>query len=88
MNAREAMRRRAAKAAAEPVPETSHADAMTTGEVEEFDQAYAEAAFGDALAQAVYDRRIALGWTKAELARRVGLNERVASALLRTAADR
>ncbi|WP_406284308.1 helix-turn-helix domain-containing protein [Embleya sp. NBC_00896] len=77
MNAREAMRRRAAKAAAEPVPETSHADAMTTGEVEEFDQAYAEAALGDAMAQAVYDRRIALGWTKAELARRAGMNERV-----------
>ncbi|MYW04543.1 helix-turn-helix domain-containing protein [Streptomyces sp. SID3343] len=50
---------------------------MTTREVEEFDQAYAEAALGDAMAQAVYDRRIALGWTKAELARRAGMNERV-----------
>ncbi|MFJ8747385.1 helix-turn-helix domain-containing protein [Embleya sp. NPDC127516] len=50
---------------------------MTTGEVEEFDQAYAEAALGDAMAQAVYDRRVALGWTKAELACRVGMNERV-----------
>ncbi|MGC0415236.1 helix-turn-helix domain-containing protein [Embleya sp. AB8] len=77
MNSREAMRRRAAKDATEPVPETTHADAMTVGEVEEFDQAYAEAALGDAMAQAVYDRRIALGWTKAELARRAGMNERV-----------
>ncbi len=77
MNAREAMRQRAAKAAAESVPDTSHADGMLTAEVEEFDHAYAEAALGDAMAQAVYDRRTELGWTKVELARRAGMNERV-----------
>lgn len=77
MNAREAMRRKAAKAAAEATPDTSHADAMTADETAAFDQAYTEAALGDAMAQAVYDRRTELGWTKAELARRTGMNERV-----------
>ncbi|WP_436774969.1 helix-turn-helix domain-containing protein [Yinghuangia sp. YIM S09857] len=79
MDAREAMRRRSAKAQAEAeaAPDTSHAAAMTAGDVAEFDQAYAEAALGDAMAQAVYDRRVQLAWSKAELARRAGMNERV-----------
>ncbi|NUU26428.1 MAG: hypothetical protein HOV68_33730 [Streptomycetaceae bacterium] len=66
MNAREAMRRRAAKALAEPVPDTSHAEAMTPDEIDQFIQAYTEAALGDAMAQAVYDR----------LAREAGMDER------------
>ncbi|WTW98683.1 helix-turn-helix domain-containing protein [Streptomycetaceae bacterium NBC_01309] len=83
MNAREAMRRRRAEALAapavvpEPLPDTSRAAAMTPQDVAEFDQAYAEAALGDAMAQAVHDRRTQLSWSKAELARRAGMNERV-----------
>lgn len=77
MNAREAMRRRTAKALAAPAPDTSHADVMSPEQRAEFSQAYAEAALGIAMAQAVYDSRTALGWTKAELARRASMDERM-----------
>ncbi|MGA4544873.1 helix-turn-helix domain-containing protein [Uniformispora flossi] len=85
MNAREAMRRGTGRALAEAgnqaAPESAedfrHTDAVAFEQVEEFDQANAEASLGDAMAQAVYDRRLELGWSKAELARRAGMNERV-----------